>query len=336
MSGLLRGDLQTTATRRQQLRQLRSKRVHVSHERPVTKICHETASCGKVSPIALFFCTSPRFKPAHLDARQRTTRPFPATRSVARVSERAGERRAADPRHVLTTSRRSSGRARRPPPRWAPPGKLTRRARARTNPRSASEGHLRGPRVRARRVLPGARQGRGPGAPDYGLKEGARASFRVFKSETRRADPGLPADTPRVLLTPRLYRSFPTPTPGRPHGGALGDQRGEETNPTETIVWWGCTLRPAPPTPPRARGLGAPLRRQRRPRLRRGDSPVRLTGAGTLEDPGEGTTLRWRLEGSTEDVDDPSTATTKTRRIPTSFTSRNPSRTPPGTSPCTR
>jgi hypothetical protein len=80
---------------------------------------------------------------------------------------------------------------------------------------------------------------------------------------------------------------------------------GEETNPTETIVWWGCTLRHAPDDADPAPGVwelhydanvdlgfAAEIR------------PVQLTGAGTLEDPGEGTTLRWRLEGSADDVDD--------------------------------
>ena len=113
---------------------------------------------------------------------------------------------------------------------------------------------------------------------------------------------------------------------------------GEETNPTETIVWWGCTLRPAPRDAAPAPGVwelhyDANVHLGFAAEIR----PVRLTGAGTLEDPGEGTTLRWRLEGSAEDVDDSfDRDAATTRRIPTSFTSRNPSRTPPGTSPCTR
>ena len=283
------------------------------------------------------FRTSSAVQTAHPDARQRTTRPSPRP---ARSHESPNARvNVAPPTRDMSDDEQEKQRSSASP---APAVGTARKADATgasaDEPPARRQKVTRGPRVRARRVLPGARQGRGPRRPRLRPQGGARVFSRFFKSrdETRRSRaPGrhpLRPSHPSVSTVHSLPRLL-----GRPHGGALGDQRGRGDEPDGDHRVVGVHFPPRPARRrARARGLGAPLRRQRRPRLRRGDSTRSTHRRGHVGGPRRRHHLRWRLEGSTEDVDDSSTATRTTRRIPTSFTSRNPSRTPPGTSPCTR
>lgn len=78
--------------------------VHVSYERPVTKFCRErrVARLRKTLSSRTFLLhDGPRGSNTHTSTRGDARRdPSPRPRSVARVSERARERGAADPRHV--------------------------------------------------------------------------------------------------------------------------------------------------------------------------------------------------------------------------------------------
>ena len=98
---------------------------------------------------------------------------------------------------------------------------------------------------------------------------------------------------------------------------------GEDGAATETVVWWGATARRAdetneipsrdesrtPPSPSRQKkGSAWELHYDSKPEMgfETEIRPVVFTSDGVLEDPGEGTSLRWRREGAEDPVGDDS------------------------------
>ena len=162
----------------------------------------------------LVFARPPRFKPAHLDARQRTTRPFPRDPARSHASPNARVN-VAPPTRDMSDDEQEKQRSSASP---APAVGTARKADA--TGASADEPPARRQKVTSEDLafaLGGCSQEpveeEAPRRPDYPPRGGARARvfsrFFKFRDETRRSRGA--ADTPRVHLTPPSLPFIPHP-----------------------------------------------------------------------------------------------------------------------------